>query len=57
MEKARAAQFSKWEQEVDPERELPEAERKRRAENARKAYMLTLALRSSRVRSKAGAQK
>jgi hypothetical protein len=30
--------------EVDPERKLPEAERQRRAEHARKAYFTALAL-------------
>jgi len=35
---------------VDPERTLPEAERLRRAECARKAYFTTLALKSAQAR-------
>lgn len=36
--------------EVDPNRELPEAERARRAENAKKAYYQRLALASAKAR-------
>ena len=42
-----------WNAKVDPGRILPEAERTRRAEHARKAYMTGLALKSSRARTKA----
>ena len=38
--------------EVDPERTLPEAERLRRAEHARKAYFARLALKSAQTRAK-----
>ncbi|HVL99323.1 MAG TPA: hypothetical protein VM324_08535 [Egibacteraceae bacterium] len=37
--------------EVDPNRELPEAERERRAKAAMRAYMCQLALRSSKARA------
>ena len=40
--------------EVDPKRELPEAERERRATAALKAYMGKLALKSARARSNGG---
>ena len=40
-----------WERQVDPDRQLPEAERSKRAEAARKQYMTGLALKSSRVRA------
>jgi len=36
--------------EVDPERKLPEAERQRRADHARKAYFTALALKSAKAR-------
>ena len=38
--------------EVDPDRVLPEAERKRRAEHARKAYFGASALKSAKARRK-----
>jgi predicted DNA-binding transcriptional regulator AlpA len=41
---ANAANWRKYLDQVDPKRELPEAERMRRAESARKAYMVGLAL-------------
>jgi hypothetical protein len=46
-----------FEDKVDPERVLPEAERKRRAAHARKAYFTKLALKSAKARRlrKAGA--
>lgn len=47
---ARAAFLARFEHEVDPERLLPEEERKRRAEHARKAHMARLALASIRAR-------
>lgn len=48
--KARAAFLARFEDEVDPERLLPQVERKRRAEHARKAHMTRLALASVRAR-------
>lgn len=47
---ARAAFLAKFEKEVDPDQELPPAERKRRAEHARKAYFARLALASAESR-------
>src|SRR5688572_7829829 len=47
---ARAAFLDRFVQEVDPERLLPEQERQRRAEAARRAYFQRLALASSRSR-------
>lgn len=47
---ARAAFMERFENEVDPERVLPEAERQRRAEQAKKAYFAALAFKSSRAR-------
>lgn len=41
---ARKAFLARFLDEVDPERTLPEAERQRRAEHARKAYFSRLAL-------------
>jgi hypothetical protein len=52
---ARAAspgQLPYWEHQVDPNNELSELERKRRAELARRAHMVRLALASSRSRRK-----
>lgn len=46
----RAAFLAKFEAEVDPDGTLPEAERKRRAEHARKAYFTKLALKSAQAR-------
>jgi hypothetical protein len=48
---ARAAFLARFEREVDSESKLSPAERARRAEAARKAYFIRLALRSSQVRS------
>ncbi len=45
---ARASFLAKFEDQVDPDRTLPEDERKRRAEHARKAHMTRLALQRSR---------
>lgn len=42
--------LARFEDEVDPDRKLPEAERLRRAEHARKSYMAKLALKSARAR-------
>ncbi|MDQ6730248.1 MAG: hypothetical protein M3022_08085 [Actinomycetota bacterium] len=47
---ARRAFLDRFEREVDPDGELPVAERIRRAEHARKAYFARLALRSARAR-------
>lgn len=49
---AREAQFRRFEDEVDPERVLPEGERRKRAEHAQRAYMASLALKSSQARSR-----
>jgi hypothetical protein len=47
---ARAAFLGRFEREVDPDGVLPPTERARRAEHARRAYFLRLALRSSQAR-------
>lgn len=47
---ARSAFLDRFEREVDPECVLPEAERRRRAEAAKKAYFTKLALRSAQAR-------
>jgi len=47
---AREAFLSRFEREVDPDQALPEAERRRRAEAAKKAYFARLALKSARAR-------
>jgi len=52
-EPARRAALDRFENEVDPDRVLPAAERARRAEHARKAYFTRLALRSAQSRRKA----
>lgn len=49
-EAARSALLDQFEREVDPDGDLPEAERARRAESARKAYFQKLALKSVRAR-------
>jgi len=48
-EKARRAFLDRFEREVDPDGQLEPAERARRAEHARKAYMTGLALKRSRA--------
>lgn len=48
---ARSAFLSRFDREVDPEGTLPDAERHRRADAARKAYFTRLAYASSRARS------
>jgi hypothetical protein len=48
--KARAAFEQRFYDEVDPERELPEDERRRRAEHAMKAHMLALSRKSAKAR-------
>ncbi len=52
---ARAAFLARFEEQVDPEHLLPEGERKRRAEHARKAHFTRLALASSKARREASA--
>ncbi len=52
---ARAAFLARFEREVDPDGVLPEPERLRRAEHARKAHFLGLALKSARARRKGSA--
>jgi hypothetical protein len=47
---ARAAFRDRFAHQVDPDRVLPEAERQRRAECARKAYYTALAAKSARAR-------
>jgi hypothetical protein len=47
---ARAAALKRFETEVDPHGELPDAERIRRAEHARKAYFTQLAFKSAQAR-------
>lgn len=47
---ARHAFLARFERDVDPEGVLPDRERMRRAESARKAYFARLALRSSSAR-------
>lgn len=47
---ARGAFLARFEREVDPDGVLPQNERRRRAEAARKAYFTGLALRSSQAR-------
>ena len=51
---ARKAMLDKFEQMVDPEGELPPAERARRAEHARKAHFKRLALKSAQARRRRG---
>ena len=46
----RAGLEAKFLREVDPNNELPEAERRRRAESARRAYYQRLALASAKAR-------
>lgn len=50
---ARKALLDRFEREVDPDGTLDPAERARRAEHARKAYFIALALRSAIARRKA----
>ena len=49
---ARAAFATRFEREVDPDGTLPEVERLRRAESARKAYFSRLAYLSAKARTK-----
>lgn len=50
-DKARRAFLDRFERQVDPEGRLEPAERARRADHARKAYMAGLALKSARSRA------
>lgn len=52
-EPGRKAFLARFEREVDPEGKLPEAERARRAEQARRAYFTRLALKSAQARRRA----
>ena len=47
---ARDAFMARFERQVDPEGKLPETERRRRADAAKKAYFNALALKSARAR-------
>jgi hypothetical protein len=49
---ARASFLRRFEDEVDPSRILPEDERQRRAEAARRFYMARLSLASAKARAK-----
>jgi hypothetical protein len=51
---ARAAFLSRFEREVDPDGVLDPEERARRADHAKMAYFLRLALASSKARAKKG---
>lgn len=51
---ARDTFMRRFEDQVDPDRRLPQTERLRRAEQAKKAHFVQLALRSSRARQMAG---
>lgn len=51
--KARQAALDRFERAVDPDGTLSKAERARRAEHARRAYFLSLALKSSQARRRA----
>src|ERR1700738_4171908 len=50
--RARRTFLERFFDEVDPDRTLPESERQRRAEYARKAYFARLALKSARTRAR-----
>lgn len=52
----RAAFMLGFEDQVDPERRLPEKERKRRAAQARRAYFTKLAFKSAKARREKKAQ-
>jgi len=49
---ARRAALARFERQVDPDGVLPEAERARRAEHAKKAYFARLAMKSAASRSR-----
>ena len=48
--RARSKFLRRFIDQVDPDRELPEAERLRRAESAKSAYFVSLAYKSARAR-------
>lgn len=48
--KAREGALARFERQVDPDGVLPPAERRQRAESARKAHMLSLAAKSAAAR-------
>jgi hypothetical protein len=52
---ATAARWNRFENEADPDKVLPPAERRRRAEHLQQAYMTGLALKSSRARRRTDA--
>ena len=52
---ARRSFMARFEDEVDPDRELPLEERQRRAQAAMRAHMARLALRSAKARRKGAA--
>src|SRR5262245_6516485 len=54
--RARDSFMAKFEREVDPNGELPQLERRRRAEAAKKAYFAALALKSSKARARRARQ-
>lgn len=54
---ARKAQLDRFEKQVDPDGVLPEEERVRRAESAKKAYFARLAFLSAAARRKRSARK
>lgn len=51
-EAARRAALARFERQVDPDGELSEEERQRRAASARRSYFRLLALRSARARGR-----
>jgi hypothetical protein len=51
--KARAAFLARFENEVDPDRQLEAGERRRRADAAKRAHFTRMALRSAQSRRKA----
>jgi hypothetical protein len=55
-EPGRKAFLARFEDEVDPERKLPAAERRRRAEYAKRAHMSRLAFLSAKARGRKGAK-
>lgn len=48
-EPARRAFLARFEDQVDPERKLPDAQRKQRAESAMRSHMASLALKRSKA--------
>jgi hypothetical protein len=51
---ARKAALDRFEREVDPDGTLPPQERARRAQHARKAYFIGLAIKSAAARKRSG---